>query len=129
MAALLRLAAMLVFNAARPLRMLLTLLSHECHTDVERNQLPAMASDNLTEEEPEAAPNGQPISMAHTSLNESFSGKARSAASRESRFERRWDQSFGLQFPSSGNRDSRDALRLPENDNGCCWEPGPGTPL
>ncbi|HEY7799620.1 MAG TPA: hypothetical protein VIA80_12695, partial [Hyphomonadaceae bacterium] len=50
MAALLRLAAMLVSNAVRPLRMLLTLLPRECHTDVERDRLPARKSGNHQKE-------------------------------------------------------------------------------
>jgi hypothetical protein len=55
MAALLRLAAMLVSNAVRPLRMLLTLLSRECHTDVERDRLPARKNGNHQKEETRAA--------------------------------------------------------------------------
>jgi hypothetical protein len=55
MAALLRLAAMLVSHAVHPLRMLLTLLPRECHTDVERDRLPAMEHGNRKEEEPAAA--------------------------------------------------------------------------
>ena len=51
MAALLRLAAMLVSNAASVLRMLLTLLPRECHTDVERDRLPARENGNHQKED------------------------------------------------------------------------------
>ena len=50
MAALLRLIAMFVVGAVRPLRMLLTLLPRECHTDVERDRLPAMEDGTRTKE-------------------------------------------------------------------------------
>ena len=55
MAALLRLAAMLVSHAVHPLRMLLTLLPRECHTDVERDRLPATETGNHSKEESAAA--------------------------------------------------------------------------
>ena len=55
MAALLRLAAMLMSHAVHPLRMLLTLLPRECHTDVERDRLPAMEDGNQPKETDPAA--------------------------------------------------------------------------
>jgi hypothetical protein len=55
MAALLRLAAMLVAGAVHSLRMLLTLLPRECHTDVERDRLPAMETGNHQKEDQPAA--------------------------------------------------------------------------
>ena len=42
---------MLVVGAADPLRMLLTLLARECHTDVKRDRLPATDSGNHSKEE------------------------------------------------------------------------------
>ena len=61
MAALLRLIAMFVVSAVRPLRMLLTLLPRECHTDVERDRLPAMEDGNCTKETDPAAATSQII--------------------------------------------------------------------
>jgi hypothetical protein len=55
MAALLRLAAMLVSHVVASTRMLLTRLPRECHTDVERDRLPAMELGNRKKEEPAAA--------------------------------------------------------------------------
>ena len=55
MAALLRLAAMLVESAVSSLRMLLTLLPRECHTDVERDRLPAMEDGTRKKETQTAA--------------------------------------------------------------------------
>jgi hypothetical protein len=66
MAALLRLAAMLVSSAVRPLRMLLTLLPRECHTDVERDRLPARQSGNHQKEETRAAAGSR---ASHNSAN------------------------------------------------------------
>ena len=58
MAALLRLAAMVVSGAADPLRMLLTLLARECHTDGKRDRLPARKDGNQSQEAPAAATHG-----------------------------------------------------------------------
>jgi hypothetical protein len=56
MAALLRLAAMLVSHVVHPLRMLFSLLSRECHTDVEPDRLPA-TEDGISEKvQPAATP-------------------------------------------------------------------------
>ena len=121
LAALLRLAAMFVVGAADPLRMLLTLLARECHTDVKRDRLPAMDSGKSGKAEP-AATHSQTSVNANTSHRGSFSGKARSAASRESRFDRHGDRQAAPQSLPSANRDSRDALRLPGNDSGWSWE-------
>jgi len=52
LAALLRLAAMLVVGAVHAMRMPLTLLSRECHTDVERDRLPAPEDGKQTKEQP-----------------------------------------------------------------------------
>jgi hypothetical protein len=55
MAALLPLAAMFVSSVVSSTRMLLTLLSRECHTDVERDRLPAVEDGNQTKETDQAA--------------------------------------------------------------------------
>ncbi|HEX5006014.1 MAG TPA: hypothetical protein VFV70_02810 [Hyphomonadaceae bacterium] len=152
MAALLRLAAMLVSNAVRPLRMLLTRLPRECHTDVMRDRLPAAENGKHHKETPAATtsqsleglmvsrpqggrPSNQEAGLTR-SLTPSFPGKARSAASRGEtrsveRFERQWDRRVNAQVPTSNNRDSRDAaLRaLPWNDVGCCCAIHPGPRL
>jgi hypothetical protein len=52
---LLRLAAMLVSHVVASTRMLLTRLPRECHTDVERDRLPAMELGNRKKEAPAAA--------------------------------------------------------------------------
>src|SRR5262245_52908670 len=59
MAALLRLTAMLVSRAVRSSRMLLTCLPRECHTDVERDRLPAREDGNQQKEETAAAAGSQ----------------------------------------------------------------------
>src|SRR5690606_3124297 len=62
---------------------------------------------------------------ADTAQRGSFSGKRRSRASREPRFERPWDRRDKAQSPSRYNKDSRDAgLRpLPRSDDLCSWAP------
>ena len=123
LAALLRLAAMLVSNAVRPMRMLLSLLPRECHTDVEPDRLPAMDNGNRNKETEPAAAHSHLNCKTATSLRGSFSGKRRSRASREPRLERHGAWRFKPQSLVRNNRDSRDALRLPGNDGGCGWAP------
>jgi hypothetical protein len=57
LAALLRLTAMFVQGVVSPLRMLLSRLPRECHTDVTPDRLPATESGNHTEEPDQAAAN------------------------------------------------------------------------
>jgi hypothetical protein len=85
LAALLRLAAMLVSGAVHSMRMPLSRLPRECHTDVTPDRLPAPRDSNQSEEQPAAAGSQTTIDTSH---HESFPGKARSAASRQSRFKR-----------------------------------------
>jgi hypothetical protein len=88
MAALLRLAAMLVSNAVHPLRMLLTLLPRACHTDVERDRLPAMEHGNHTKEETAAATNSQPMKTLTLFVSPLIPAKAGTQGSPRSLFRR-----------------------------------------
>ena len=151
LAALLRLAAMFVEGAACLLWMRPSRLAGECHADVTPAMLPSASSGNQTRETETAVahssqtPEALMVSSEQSSrrvypelvegsnheggltrsLNESFPGKARSAASRGEtrsveRLGRRWDRRFNAQSATGNNRDSRDALGLPGNDNCCC---------
>jgi len=122
LAALLRLTAMFVVGVASLLLMRPSRRPGECHADATPAMLPEANSANPSKEPDPAATSSQPNFKGNTSHYESFSGKARSAAPRESRFERQRDWRFKPQSPPSDNKDSRDALRLPENDGGCGWK-------
>jgi hypothetical protein len=140
MAALLRLSAMFVCGAVSFLRMRPSRLPGECHADVTPQTLPSANSGSSKKAEPAEA-SSQTNMKTNTSHRGSFSGKARSAASRESRFERQWDRRNTAQSPSSSNRDFRDArslssgrpsagpVGLPENDSGCGCTIHPGSRL
>ena len=80
MAALLRLAAMLVSSAVSSLRMLLTLLPRECHTDVERDRLPAMEDGNQSKEGKPAAASGHSLKAIMLMITPLIPAKAGSAS-------------------------------------------------
>jgi hypothetical protein len=121
MAALLRLAAMLVSSTASFLRMHRSRLPGECHAAEASEMPPSAKAGSLKKENEPSAPTSQTALAINYPRHESFPGKR--SASPECRFEKPWDQHENARSPTGSNRDSRNAaLRaLPENQDAWCW--------
>jgi hypothetical protein len=95
LAALLRLTAMFVVGVAHSMRMLLSRLPRECHTDMTPDRLPATEDGNLQKEEHTAATTSQTLEGLMVS---------------SSRSERPSNHEAGLTGARTTSRNSADAL-------------------